>query len=288
MEQASVRIIRKDTFSLEVFIDPYNKRIRVDDCLGNRRNALEFALGLREEIQAEKMIVKARAEETAFYLENGFQMEGKIDGYFLGSDAYFMCKYYDSGRRSSPHWAEEDEVAEKVRRLERTEDECMLEPPFRLVRFQPEDASALAELYKAVFQIYPVPMDDPRYIEKSMQNGTLFLGVKCEGRIVSAASAEINSFYRNAELTDCATLPDFRKHGLMKILLSKLEEELSSQGIYCAYSIARSLSYGMNAALHQLGYRYRGRLANNCYIFDKLEDMNIWVKNLAEMPKIRH
>jgi beta-lysine N6-acetyltransferase len=288
MEQSSVRIIRQETFSLEVFIDPYNKRIRVDDTLGNHGDALAFAYGLREEIQAEKMIVKARAEEAEFYLENGFQTEGKIDGYFLGSDAYLMSKYYKGARRSNSHWAEEDEVAEKVRSLERTGNDFSLQPPFRLVRFKPEDARELAELYKAVFQIYPVPMDDPRYIEKSMENGTVFLGVKHEGKIVSAASAEIHSFYRNAELTDCATLPDFRKHGLMKILIAKLEEELASQGVYCAYSIARSLSYGMNAALHQLGYSYRGRLANNCYIFDKLEDMNIWVKNLAMMPKIRH
>ncbi|MEN8700624.1 putative beta-lysine N-acetyltransferase [Bacillus infantis] len=288
MEQSSVRMIRQETFSLEVFIDPYNKRIRVDDTLGNHGDALAFAYGLREEIQAEKMIVKARAEEADFYLENGFQAEGKIDGYFLGSDAYFMSKYYKSSRRTNPHWAEEDEVAEKVRRLERTGIDSSLEKPFRLVRFQPEDAPSLAELYKAVFQIYPVPMDDPQYIEKSMESGTLFFGVKYEGKIVSAASAEINSLYRNAELTDCATLPDFRKHGLMKILISKLEEELIRQGIFCAYSIARSLSYGMNAALHQHGYSYRGRLANNCYIFDKLEDMNIWVKNLAMMPKFRH
>lgn len=288
MEQSSVRIIRQDNFSLEVFIDPYNKRIRVDDCLGNRKSALSFAYGLREEIQAEKMIIKARAEETDFYLENGFQAEGKIDGYFLGSDAFFMSKYYKSSRRNNPHWADEDEVAEKVRSLERTGDDSSLQPPCRLVRFKPADARALAELYKAVFQIYPVPMDDPRYIEKSMENGTMFMGVKHEGKIVSAASAEINSFYRNAELTDCATLPEFRKHGLMKILIGKLEEELACQGIFCAYSIARSLSYGMNAALHQLGYSYRGRLANNCFIFDKLEDMNIWVKNLAMMPKIRH
>jgi hypothetical protein len=67
----------------------------------------------------------------------------------------------------------------------------------------------------------------------------------------------------------------------MKILLEKLEEDLQSQGIYCAYSIARALSFGMNAVLHQLGYMYRGRLLNNCYIFNKLENMNVWVKDLA-------
>ena len=41
----------------------------------------------------------------------------------------------------------------------------------------------------------------------------------------------------------------------------------------------------MNLAFHQLGYTYTGRLANNCYIFDKLEDMNIWVKDLSSYSK---
>jgi hypothetical protein len=67
----------------------------------------------------------------------------------------------------------------------------------------------------------------------------------------------------------------------MKFLLLELEGELKKKGIYCAYSIARALSFGMNAALFQLGYHYRGRLLNNCYIYDKLESMNMWVKDLA-------
>jgi hypothetical protein len=67
----------------------------------------------------------------------------------------------------------------------------------------------------------------------------------------------------------------------MKIILRELEGELKRQGIFCAYSIARSLSFGMNAVLFQLGYKYRGRLMNNCYIYDKLENMNMWVKHLA-------
>lgn len=115
-----------------------------------------------------------------------------------------------------------------------------------------------------------------------MAEGTIYYGFYYDEEIVSAASAEVNSFYKNAELTDCATLQEHRKHGLMKILLEELEKELKSSGVYCVYSIARSLSFGMNAALHQLGYQYRGRLTNNCYIFDKLEDMNVWVKDLSK------
>jgi beta-lysine N6-acetyltransferase len=115
-----------------------------------------------------------------------------------------------------------------------------------------------------------------------MENGTIFLFVEKEKEIISAASAEINAEQVNAELTDCATLPSYRGGGLMKQLLSGLEEELAKQQIFCVYTIARSLSFGMNAAFKQLGYHYGGRLVNNCYIYDKMEDMNIWWKDLSE------
>jgi putative beta-lysine N-acetyltransferase len=136
-------------------------------------------------------------------------------------------------------------------------------------------------LYGKVFKIYPTPMNNPEYVKKCMKGGTVFYIFYYEGEIISAASAEINAFYHNAEITDCATLPEHRQHGLMKHLIAKLEEHLVSHEIYCIYSLARSLSFGMNGALHQHGYSYRGRLANNCYIFDKLEDMNLWVKNYS-------
>ena len=154
-------------------------------------------------------------------------------------------------------------------------------------KVEESDAEKLAALYRTVFQIYPTPLHNPDYIKETIKDGTIYYSFYCDGMIVSAASAEVNRVYRNAELTDCATLPDHRKHGLMKILLKKLEQELYNQGIYCSYSIARALSFGMNAVLHQLGYVYRGRLKNNVYIFDKLENMNVWVKNLAEVPNFR-
>jgi hypothetical protein len=34
----------------------------------------------------------------------------------------------------------------------------------------------------------------------------------------------------------------------------------------------------MNTALARLGYRFRGRLMNNCHIMGGFEDMNIWVR----------
>lgn len=274
--------IQAANYYMEVFLDPYNQRIRIDDYLGNLTLLTKAAEDLAGHYQADKLIIKGRSEHLLSFMEMGYQPEAAVDQYFLGSNAFFLTKYLAAGRKHNEHWPDEDKIVRAVYGL-KVNDE-MSSPPadYELKRVGEEAAAELANLYRKVFPIYPTPLHDPEYVRKTLKGGTIYYAYFYQGKIVSAASAEVNSFYKNAELTDCATLPEHRKHGLMKLILKKLEQELKQQGIFCAYSLARALSFGMNAVLFQLGYQYRGRLLNNCYIYDKLENMNAWVKNLAE------
>ncbi|MGE7603763.1 putative beta-lysine N-acetyltransferase [Peribacillus sp. NPDC097675] len=265
--------------TLHITLDRFNKRVRVDDYLGNLQECIDESLKVAEKISAEKIIFKARKENVPELLGRGFLYEGSIDKFFLGSDCYFLVKYTNVERRNSSYWVKEDQILASVQRLPLKVGLDAPPPTYHGRKALETDAVMLARLYRTVFEVYPTPMNDPLYVKKCMESGTVFYIFEHEGVIVSAASAEINDLYHNAEITDCATLPEYRQYGLMKHLIEKLERYLISHGVYCIYSIARSLSFGMNAALHQHGYRYRGRLANNCFIFDKMEDMNVWVKN---------
>ena len=264
---------------IHLTVDRFNKRVRAEDYLGNFQECVSGCLKEAAAISAEKVIFKARKEDCEELLSQGFVYEGKIDKFFLGSDCYFFAKYLADERRNSEHWVKEDEILSAVQELPMS---FKLEAPpvsYTCRAAKEEDSSRLANLYKKVFEVYPTPMNEADYVKKCMKSGTVFYIFEHGDEIVSAASAEINEFYHNAEITDCATLPDHRQYGLMKHLIAELEQHLVSREIYCIYSIARALSFGMNAALRQHGFSYQGRLANNCYIFDKLEDMNLWVKN---------
>jgi len=125
---------------------------------------------------------------------------------------------------------------------------------------------------------YPTPLSEETHIIKTMQEGTVYVYIEMDHQMVSAASAEINAKFKNAELTDCATLPQAEGKGHMKKLLFFLEQKLRADGITCCYTIARAESYSMNKAFAQLGYTYGGRLVNNCLIYSGLEDMNVWYK----------
>ena len=96
--------------------------------------------------------------------------------------------------------------------------------------------------------------------------------------IISIASADMDKCNMNAEITDCATYPEHRGRGILKNLISELEQELFQNGFKTLYSLSRAINPGINKALANLNYKYCGRLVNNCHICGNFEDMNIWVK----------
>lgn len=275
-----VILLNKETFYLSAYQDFYNKRLKIEDLRGNIDEIIQTITQLGEQPHVEKIIVKARNESVEPLLEKGFLIEAKVPGYFLGGDGYFLCKYKNLDRYNSGKWCEEDKILDGVWQKEK-QKQISLEKGLALRMADRKDAPMLSSFYQSVFPIYPVPIDDPNYIIKQMDEDTIFILVEENGRILAAASAEINDEYKNAEITDCATLPSMRKGGFMNHIISNLEKELVKRQVYCSYSIARALSFGMNAVLHNLHYTYKGRLKNNCYIFDNIEDMNVWYKDLS-------
>ena len=256
--------------------DDFNERIRIDDYMGNLD-------GIASHIQSlftskySKCILKVKEGDVSAFLSIGFIYEGKIRNYFSGMDAHLMTKYRENWRRNSTSWTDEDHILEGV--LKKSPTPLKQKPMMRQGR--ESDAEALALLYKQVFSVYPTPMDDPAYIRKAMKDDTIFFVIEEHGKMISAASAEVNRKHKNAEMTDCATLAEHRKGGAMRYLIMELEKRLVEENIYYAYSIARSLSFGMNAVFHQLGYEYGGRLVNNVKIYQDWENMNLWSKVLT-------
>ncbi|TLS37492.1 putative beta-lysine N-acetyltransferase [Pseudalkalibacillus caeni] len=263
-----------------IAIDPFNERVRLDDYRGNIGSVIDRLEEISNDPSFSKIIIKARAEDCDFFISKGYQNEGKLANYFSGSDAYMMTKYKKDWRRASDYWVKEDDIFHDIIGKERNEGDSLLPEGYQIRKGLESDAEALASMYRSVFKIYPTPLNDPEYIRRAMKDDTLFYVCIFDDKLVSAASAEINPVYYNAEITDCATLKEHRKAGLMRVIIKRLEEELKGIQIYTAYSIARALSYGMNNVLYNLGYRYGGRMANNVKIYDKWEDMNLWNKKL--------
>ncbi|MCM3595987.1 putative beta-lysine N-acetyltransferase [Metabacillus idriensis] len=272
-------MLSKKDYRAEAVLDYFNKRLRIDDYRGKTDSLLKDASKLASDNRFTKVIVKGKACDITNLLKEQFQLEAIIKNYFHGEDAYFFTKYLSEERRKTDSWTKQDSIITSINEKKKTVHLQSGEFGFRAA--DEHDAEKLAELYKAVFEVYPTPLHSSDYLQKTMRDGTIYFLAEKENTIVSAASAEINAAYNNAEITDCATLPEVRKHKLMRSLILLLEQKLCDQGVFCVYSIARAESFGMNAVLHQLDYEYTGRLTNNCVISTDLENMNVWCKDLS-------
>nr|WP_283809069.1 putative beta-lysine N-acetyltransferase [Tumebacillus amylolyticus] len=264
-----------------VTVDALNQRILIRNFRTDMWPALKRRM--HKEMQAQpfqKVVLLSREQEVRFLMQQGFVLEATVDQYWQDGPVYYMSRFLTSERREAAHWVKEDSLLEDVLR---TEGHSLppLSVPFQVRQATARDIPQLAALYRKVFASYPSPLTEPAYLKKSLVVNP-FSVIEVNGEIVSAAAAEIDAEYRNAEMTNCATDDAYRGRGLMRHLLRHLEDRLIERNIVNAFSIARARSFGMNAALHQEGYRYGGRLVNNCHICGNFEDMNVWGKVLKK------
>jgi len=101
-----------------------------------------------------------------------------------------------------------------------------------------------------------------------------------DGALAALSSAEMDIQGSNVEMTDFATLPEYRGRGLAQFLLQEMEGAMTHKGMRTAYTIARAVSPGMNITFSRRGYQYGGTLVNNTQISGSIESMNIWYKSL--------
>ncbi len=275
--------IEDDGYKVNVFFDYYNKRLKILDYEAEDYTAMIRRMAyLAESNDFDKIFVKADESDFQRFLSHGYMMEGILRYYFRGRDAFVLSRF------SSKERLESNEILEEARLVEEMIYESdrgtmhTLDPDVHIVRAQEEHIPQLCAIYRSVFETYPSPLTNPDYIQSTMERNVIYRVALADDRALAAASADINRKHLNAEMTDCATVPEAQGKGLMQHLLTELEDDLRQEGIITAYTLARAVSTGMNRSFFKLGYQFSGRLVNNCDIFGKFEDMNIWVKQLTK------
>jgi len=216
---------------------------------------------------------------------NGYQKEAFTPGFYNGkSDALFMAKYFSKNRgKLSP---EEQETIRKVIETARgkaTQNPRIPDLPedcsYRII--EEKDRFDVVEVYKVVFETYPFPIHDPSYILETMRDNIVYFGIWKGDRLVAVSSSEMDTESQNVEMTDFATLPEYRGHGFALFLLEKMEREMTKRGILTSFTIARAVSFGMNITFAKMGYRFGGTLIHNTNISGSIESMNVWYKPLS-------
>lgn len=275
--------IEGDGYTVNVFFDYYNRRLKILDYDATDYTAMVRRLAwLAESNHFDKIFVKASSEDFQTFLSHGYMMEGVLRYYFRGDDAYVLSRFSSTSRVHSADLVAEAQLVEELIYNSAPSDELKPLPEgVRIVQAGAEHIPALVATYRSVFETYPSPLTSADFIKSTMDRNVLYAMAMRDNEALAAASADVNEKYSNAEMTDCATFPQARGQGLMQHILLALEAELRERKITTAYTLARAASVGMNRVFFRLGYEFSGRLINNCDIFGTFEDMNIWVKRLG-------
>ncbi len=228
-----------------------------------------------------KLFAKVPGQAEGWFRAQGFKVEARVPGMFNGSqDGCFMAKYPKRERSVISRPSLVQKVLSTAR--ERSEGGGRSLPEgWKVEAMRPEDAGAMADLYRLVFETYPFPIHDPDYLRSTMDSHVRYFGIRDDaGRLTALASAEMDCSAGNVEMTDFATLAECRGKGLASILLAHMEKEMAKAGIDTAYTIARAHATGMNIVFARQGYDFAGTLPNNTQIKGDLESMNVWYKPL--------
>ena len=160
------------------------------------------------------------------------------------------------------------------------EKDCTLADGFTFRKANPSDAHKMAEVYSQVFDSYPFPVSDAKYIKETMEDNVVYFGIWNGDQLVALSSCEMCVEDKNVEMTDFAILPQYRGYKFSPFLLEQMEIEMKKKNINTAYTIARSNSFGMNCTFAKCGYDFGGILVRNTQIGGKIEDMNVWFKSI--------
>lgn len=227
-----------------------------------------------------KIFAKIPAKYGPAFINAGYVNEASIPGFYNNrEDALFLMKYGNE-ERSKPEIEAMDSFQKLLLDSANTKLSA-LGKGYGMRPLKESDTPAMVPVFKEVFETYPFPVYDPKFLIKSMrEDDTRYFGAFYEGELIGISSAECNTQKKNAEMTDFAVIPSHRGKKLANHLLLLMETTLAADGFKTLYTIARLHSLPMNKTFYNHEYRYSGTLIRNTQISGKIESMNVWYKKI--------
>ena len=247
----------------------------------NYSSVISYAEKLAQDNNYTKIVAKIPENLKNVFLSKGYKNEAFVENFFSGEkNLHFMSKFFSKQRELIQNKNELKNVQQKS--ILKIENKFVSDSPnnFEIRKLENSDIKAMIEVYKKVFSTYPFPIFDVEYLRKTMEKNILYIGAFSVEKLVALASAEMDFEHKNAEMTDFATLFEYRGNNLSFLLLKELEKEIKKIDIITCYATARANSIPMNLTFSKSGYIFGGRLVNNTGICGNIETMNVWYKNL--------
>ena len=266
---------------------PYNRRVYLMKLHG--RDVLQILPALdrlAHDNHYEKILAKVPSESEAAFEKQGYVQEAVIPEYFKNREhAFFMCKYLSSSRRQITEYQQIRDILSLAKQQGQLPWKKESTQSLHIRICEPGDADEMSRVFKSVFKTYPFPIFDAEHLSTVMKNKQArYFCIENDRQINAIAASEIDPDNKGVEMTDFATLPEYRGRGFAGCLLEDMERAMTGQGMKTAFSIARALSPAMNILFARKGYAFGGTLVNNTHISGRIESMNVWYKAIGASP----
>jgi len=229
-----------------------------------------------------KILARIPASMERIFKEAQYVGEAVVPGYLIsGEDLLFVSRFLREarGRENYPH-----RLTKNFKLIEKyTKHQHIRRSDFPSIRpCNQADSVEMARIFSQVFASYPFPVDDPDFLAHTMASHTRYFCITENERIVGLCAAEMDTDNFAVEMTDFAVVPEMRGRGLAAYLLAEMERDMRSRGMRTAFTIARTLSPGINLIFKQMNYSWGGTLVNNTHISGGIESMWVWHKRLVD------
>jgi beta-lysine N6-acetyltransferase len=264
----------------KVYIDYTNNRMKIVSIENispqNIRRLVHFA----SKRHLDKIICNCNVKSYENFLKAGFKLEGIINGFFKGKDAFYMSFFISNSRQVSTNSAKENLILKKSLSMQNTFVSKPYNLKYTIRQANENDIKDIVKLFSYVFSTYPSPIFDEEYLKRIMNKNVLYKVAVYNNKIISICSANLDKENLNAKISDCATYPSYRGKGIMSNIIYSLESDLKDMGYMTLYSLSRAICPSINFIFSKHNYKFKGKLINNCNICGGFEDMNLWVKNI--------
>jgi len=242
---------------------------------------IPYIENLAKENHLGKIFCKVPENSISHFLANGYTVEAKVPHFYNAEENCLFASKFTNQQREILSPEELREIASNLE-LAKSKANSFQQEIDDSIRFKVLDKKELdkaAKLYKSVFETYPYPVYDAKYLESTLDR-IMYFGAFLNGRLISCSAAEMNLEEKNVKMTDFATDKEFLGKGIGSELLKIMERVMRTKEISTAYSITRAFSKGINITFAKNGYKYSGTLKNDVNIAGKIESMNVWYKFL--------
>ena len=228
-----------------------------------------------------KIFAKVPAGKINKFLKNGYIREAAIPGFYNGKKGcIFLAKYFSNDRKKERNVKEITKITNISIRKSAEKRQKFIPGNYSIQKAAPKDVVEMSDFYNEIFDTYPFPIGNPNYLRETMKKHINYYVIRDKQKIIALSSAEIDQESQNAEMTDFATLPEYRGNNLASCLLTRMEEDMKAIDFRTTYTMARAMSYGMNITFSKNKYHFAGTLINNTNISGQIESMNVWYKKL--------